>query len=180
VNFNLPTFPGNKEQLDATYTNRAPILAKAIDLSRLGLVAQNPSDHDAYHSLFVDWNKPESNKNGTSSSSSTSSSSAFNNPHSLFTQPIFEELYNTSSKIVGFVMGVVPWDRYMTNLLPSGISGITCVLENSCGQAFTYQLNGNRVRDCVCFSAHRVFVLRMEIDHGIMVGAFNGRASGKY
>jgi hypothetical protein len=149
VNFNLPTYPGNKEQLDATYKNRAPMLAKVIDLSPLGLVAQYPADHDVYHSLFVDWNKQpaeQGNNKNDASSSTSSSSSAFNNPHTLFTQPIFEELYNASSKIVGFVMGVVPWDMYMTNLLPSGIAGITCVLENSCGQAFTYQLNGNRVR----------------------------------
>jgi hypothetical protein len=159
VNFNLPTYPGTKEQLDATYRSRAPIIAEVIDLSPLGLVAQYPADHDAYHSLFVDWDKEQQTQDGsskndtsssTSSSSSSSSSSAFNNPHSLFTQPIFQDLYNSSSTIVGFVMGVVPWDMYMANLLPSGIAGITCVLENSCGQAFTYQLNGNRVRTFGC------------------------------
>jgi hypothetical protein len=63
-------------------------------------------------------------------------------------QPIFRELgdVNDSSEVVGVIQGVVPWDRYLTNLLPEGVDGITCVLKNTCGQAFTYELDGNRVR----------------------------------
>jgi hypothetical protein len=134
VNFNLPTFPGNKEQLDATRKHKAPLIAEAIDLSRLGIVAQNPADHDAYHDRFVDWTKPVSGEY-----------SAFGNPHSLITQPIFAELYDETSEVVGTIMGVVPWDRYLTNLLPEGVRGVTCVLKNTCGQEFTYELDGNRV-----------------------------------
>jgi len=41
------------------------------------------------------------------------------------------------------ICAVVPWDAYLTNLLPEGRSGVTAVLTNSCGQDFTYMLDGN-------------------------------------
>jgi len=40
---------------------------------------------------------------------------------------------------------VIAWDKYLVNLLPEGANGIVVVLENSCGQAVSYELNGNEV-----------------------------------
>jgi hypothetical protein len=86
----------------------------------------------SYHTSLVDWVKD-------------GSSSTYDHPHSLFMQPVFKTLNDESSEIVGFVNGVLPWDRYLNDLLPEGVKGITCVLKNSCGQSFTYTLNGNEV-----------------------------------
>ena len=138
VNFNLPTYPGLAEQLAATKMERAPIISKVVDLTLnmdIVAVAQNPADHEAYHETFVDRDKTESGE-----------FSAYGIPHSVIIEPIFKDLYDETSEIVGFVSGIIPWDRYLTNLLPEGVRGITCVLENTCGQAFTYELDGKRVR----------------------------------
>jgi hypothetical protein len=133
INFNLPTFPGTKEQIAATTMENAPILEKVVDLHRLGLVAQNPADHDAYHARFVTWNRSQEY-------------SAFGNPHSILTQPVYDTLFNATAKVVvAFVFGVVPWDRYVSGLLPEGVLGISLILRNSCGQAYTYELTGNTV-----------------------------------
>lgn len=49
---------------------------------------------------------------------------------------------NPDSGVVGFLTGVVAFDAFLVNLLPEGAEGITVVLENTCGQAFTYKLTG--------------------------------------
>ena len=37
------------------------------------------------------------------------------------------------------------WQSYFTNVLPQGQNGVVAILENSCGQSFTYVLNGPNV-----------------------------------
>jgi hypothetical protein len=34
------------------------------------------------------------------------------------------------------------WRRFIENILPPGSYGIVAVIENTCGQSFTYQING--------------------------------------
>jgi hypothetical protein len=96
----------------------------------------NPQEHSDFHDGFVD------------SPSADPLLARYDHPHSVLIQPVFRELgdVNDLSEIVGLIQAVVPWDRYLTNLLPEGVDGITCVLKNTCSQAFTYELNGNRVR----------------------------------
>ena len=69
------------------------------------------------------------------------------NPHSFLMQPIYPSLANGNEKIdrdslLGFIVGVLPWDTYFLNLLPGHIKGIIVVLHNSCGEDFTYRLDG--------------------------------------
>ncbi|GAX14200.1 hypothetical protein FisN_20Hh177 [Fistulifera solaris] len=64
-------------------------------------------------------------------------------PHSLISEPVFASLFvEDTTEIVGYVYIYFTWDHYMMNLLPEGVSGITVVLKNSCGQSFSYALDG--------------------------------------
>lgn len=74
----------------------------------------------------------------------------FNHPHSVLLQPVFLELNDPTADLVGLLHNSVPWDRYLTNLLPEGVDGIVCVLINTCGQAYTYVLSGNAVCHGLC------------------------------
>jgi hypothetical protein len=72
-------------------------------------------------------------------------------PHSLISEPVYASLFvDESTEIVGYVYTYFPWDHYMMNLLPDGVSGITVVLQNSCGQSFTYALDGQSVGHRIC------------------------------
>jgi hypothetical protein len=53
----------------------------------------------------------------------------------------------TDGELLGVLGVVFAWERFLTNALPDGVIGITAVLENSCGQAFTYQIDGNTVSE---------------------------------
>ncbi len=77
-------------------------------------------------------------------------------PHSLISEPVFASLFvEDTTEIVGYVYIYFTWDHYMMNLLPEGVSGITVVLKNSCGQSFSYALDGKSV-------GHRVGILFFE------------------
>jgi phage gp36-like protein len=59
--------------------------------------------------------------------------------------PIFETLGDESSKLVGMLSSIIAFDNYLSDLLPDGVKGIILVLRNSCGDAATYELTGNKV-----------------------------------
>jgi hypothetical protein len=144
-----PFFPGfvnyNMKQSDAflhTLFDAIEVVHEAVftaveDLSQLAGTGVKFEDHEAYHASLVNWVK-DGVKDG--------SSSTYGHPHSVIMQPVFKNLNDHSSEIVGVITGVVPWDRYLIDLLPVGVKGITCVLKNTCEQSFTYALNGNEVR----------------------------------
>lgn len=98
-------------------------------LARLSGAAVSPLDHETYHSNFVE---------------SVNGQSYFDHPHSLYLQPVFKDLDRT--EMGGFLGSVIPWDRYMSQLLPENVHGLYAVLKNNCGQSYTYVLNGRKVR----------------------------------
>ena len=61
---------------------------------------------------------------------------------SFLLQPIFEDLGNFSSKIVGFLKVETSWDFFLQDMLPKGTEGVHVVVWNSCDQGVTYDLNG--------------------------------------
>jgi hypothetical protein len=57
--------------------------------------------------------------------------------------PVKEDFHNTS-RTVGFIMGVVPWNTFFRKLLPANVNGIVVVVESDCGKSFTYIVNGGK------------------------------------
>jgi class 3 adenylate cyclase len=117
-------------QVSDVYRNRDTVFTVVANLHGLGDLAVKRSDHDAFHHSLA----AGSYKNSTD---------FYTHPHSAVLAPIFSELHDNSSAIVGILVAVLPWDRYLVNLLPESASSVTCILKNTCGQAFTYRLDGN-------------------------------------
>jgi hypothetical protein len=63
-------------------------------------------------------------------------------PESILAQPVFDDFSEATRKVVGTVIAVIPWDSYFNNLLHDGANGIMCVLRDTCGDVFTYQIDG--------------------------------------
>ena len=72
--------------------------------------------------------------------------SALDTPHSFLVEPVFASVGDPSALAVGYVQALVPFDRFLWNVLPEGVHGVYVVLVNSCGEMETYVLNGNKVR----------------------------------
>ena len=63
-------------------------------------------------------------------------------PVSVFMQPVFSDIFDPQSKIIGVLHAIVQWDAFMVGLLPPTVDGIRVVLRNNCDQAYTYEVNG--------------------------------------
>jgi hypothetical protein len=59
--------------------------------------------------------------------------------------PVLEDRFDPTSRLVGVVASYMSWDRYVADLLPSGINGVVCVIQNSCAQTISYEINGHMV-----------------------------------
>jgi hypothetical protein len=131
VKANIGGVPAFSSLLKAADAAREGILGPTFFSDLYGLTGQasKAEDHEAFHDQLV----------------SSDTASGFNRPHSYFPQPIFREIYNDTSEVVGYISALWSWDSYMVNLLPEGVKGITCVASNTCGQFFTYFVNGNKV-----------------------------------
>lgn len=63
--------------------------------------------------------------------------------HGAVMQPVFKSIGN--KEVGGVLMGIMGFDSFLVDLLPDGIRGIRVLIENSCGDQYTYELDGNRV-----------------------------------
>jgi hypothetical protein len=70
---------------------------------------------------------------------------ASGHPRYFLLAPIYPTLdvnAHEQDNIVGFLVAVIPWDRYFSNLLPGSITGMIVVLNDTCGDHFTYWIDG--------------------------------------
>jgi hypothetical protein len=63
-------------------------------------------------------------------------------PECILIQPVYDGFEKNTSEVVGAVVAVVPWDFYFEELLHDGADGLICVLRDTCGDAFSYRING--------------------------------------
>jgi hypothetical protein len=163
----------NIDTLQIPYIHRmVPLLRETRDilLSEVsnGLQASigtsvSKTDHQAYHDRFI-TTMPSSFDDGADGNDDMTTATAkaiatLFPPHAVVLQPVWDRLYaddehdeddnnanEPPSKLVGLVSGIVAWDFYVAGLLPEGTRGIYVVLKNSCGQQYTYWLDGPKVR----------------------------------
>eukprot|EP00934_Nitzschia_sp_Nitz4_P008929 Nitzschia sp. Nitz4//scaffold100_size80364//3224//7079//NITZ4_005332-RA/size80364-augustus-gene-0.10-mRNA-1//-1//CDS//3329532058//8919//frame0 len=64
-------------------------------------------------------------------------------PESMFLEPVFDSFDASNRTVVGATISILPWDAYFSNLLHDGAEDVVCVLSNTCGDVFTYRVNGN-------------------------------------
>jgi class 3 adenylate cyclase len=60
---------------------------------------------------------------------------------SLSLTPVFDT-FDEDSKVVGFIIAVVPWIDYFEDVLPEGTNGLAVDVKDTCGSAFTYTIYG--------------------------------------
>jgi hypothetical protein len=65
-------------------------------------------------------------------------------PESILVQPVFDGFDEEIRSVVGAVVAVLPWDIYFQNLLHDGANGLVCVVRDTCGDVFSYRIDGPR------------------------------------
>jgi hypothetical protein len=139
VNANLLSL-GDPQFFGAGTGAREGIFSAVIDMATLLDVAIKKENHERYHESLVNYQ-------------ASNTRNAYQHPHAIYMEPIMELAHNPNSDndmqeinpVAGFLLAIVPWDRFLIDLLPVGAPQITCVLSNTWGQSFTYNLEGNSV-----------------------------------
>lgn len=67
---------------------------------------------------------------------------AADNPHSFIFHPVLRSIHDESSEVVAIINAAMAWDASMRNLLPENVFGIVCVIKNTCGQQYSYEVDG--------------------------------------
>ncbi|KAL7556387.1 hypothetical protein ACA910_014129 [Epithemia clementina (nom. ined.)] len=67
-------------------------------------------------------------------------------PLGSYFYPVHEDLYDKNSKVVALIIMYVHWRQLFVNLLPPDAKGLVTVMENTCGQVFSFEINGADVR----------------------------------
>lgn len=126
-NLNQLLFRSTTNALVAMETTRDIVMPPVDDITGWAGQVWSTKDHEAFHAPH---------------SYSRDNSTADKRPHVLMQCPVFEELDNRQSEIVGFLSSTLAFDVYLSRLVPDTVHGLTIVLKNSCGQLFTYELQG--------------------------------------
>jgi class 3 adenylate cyclase len=146
--------------VSAVMASKRPLLSEVVDVSSFASVSIKFEDHERHHASLVKYQ-------------SNATSSTFQHPHAAYYYPVFESEHDINSRIVAFLVGLLPFDRYLINLLPEGVRGIDAVLRSR-GEAFTYRLDGNSVRWFAlvsqCFQRRAVVSLRSLLLQAFYVG----------
>lgn len=66
-------------------------------------------------------------------------------PHASVASPVFDAFDRATRQHVGDIIGIFTPESFLMNLLPEGVPGVFVVVENTCDQQLTYELNGNLV-----------------------------------
>jgi Adenylate and Guanylate cyclase catalytic domain len=138
TNMNLLSL-GFQEAYAAVLGSREALLTRVVHPALAVDTTIRHDDHETSHAEIRDGDKKNSSEH----------------PHAMYIQPVYASIHDPApdsnddpqlNPIVGMLTAVLPWDRFLVDLLPSGTAGITCVLTNNCNQSFTYRLEGPSVR----------------------------------
>eukprot|EP00934_Nitzschia_sp_Nitz4_P007269 Nitzschia sp. Nitz4//scaffold229_size32011//3230//7371//NITZ4_007915-RA/size32011-processed-gene-0.6-mRNA-1//1//CDS//3329542847//7259//frame0 len=116
-----------------------PMMDAMLEMKYEAVLSPVKSYEASIGTIFTEEEHEDMHKNldildGTSSS-----------PHTFWSLPIYENPTDHDSRIVAALQTTMAWDVFMRGLLPEGVKGITVVLDNSCNQSFTFELDGPRV-----------------------------------
>ena len=84
--------------------------------------------HDAYHAKL--HNAPVTNESSVQA-------------HANFYVPVFTHQDTSKAEIGAVLAGIFALDAFLVNILPNGVRGIRVVMQNSCNNSYTYELEGN-------------------------------------
>ncbi|CAJ1936433.1 unnamed protein product [Cylindrotheca closterium] len=64
-------------------------------------------------------------------------------PHSVIMTPVFDNFDLDRRSMVGVVYAIIPWDKFFSNLVPDEVKRIVAVLKDTCGNRYSFVINGN-------------------------------------
>jgi hypothetical protein len=107
------------------------------------LLLHNYATLSRIHTFSHDWEKQSRFESFMSEHlhHHTDIQSMAHEPYVYMHYPVHQDFGHNSST-VAILTATLYWRHYFQNVLPEGVEGVICVVKNSVGQAFTYQMDG--------------------------------------
>eukprot|EP00538_Stauroneis_constricta_P012496 CAMPEP_0119547406 /NCGR_PEP_ID=MMETSP1352-20130426/1528_1 /TAXON_ID=265584 /ORGANISM="Stauroneis constricta, Strain CCMP1120" /LENGTH=1220 /DNA_ID=CAMNT_0007592327 /DNA_START=199 /DNA_END=3861 /DNA_ORIENTATION=+ len=113
INFNLLSDPLIADVVAAASIARRPVLSQVTDPTNVfGPEALGRKDGEELH------------------------------PNSILIEPVFNGFNDQEDPIVGYLVAVIPWEQYFQNVLHEAANAIIAVLGSSCGDRFSFRIDG--------------------------------------
>lgn len=112
VNMNLLSDPNVTKLHTAVVSTNQTILSQALQIGYL------------FDFLFDESEKPQKLE-----------------PNAYIMEPVYDNFTENPERI-GFLLAVTPWRNLFDRQIPQGRNGVVCVVTDTCGNAFTFVLNG--------------------------------------
>ena len=153
VNYNLRSHPIVGPEVEASVASKDLVIGKVLTMTNVG--GSDTAAKAAAATRIYETDPLAYLLNPSVSESSSESDEP--GPRSNLYSPVFWDSSPSSPNddvVVGLITGVVVWSDYLQGLLdyeptPSSFSGTTkviAILENECGQQYSYQLIGQNVK----------------------------------
>lgn len=123
INWDFTSDPIYSDIIDAAVRLKNETLFTAVKHYASADIAFSDAEHEAMHSEKMESVKDEL-------------------PHAILFHPIRANPDDMESEVVAMIIAGIAWDNSLLNLLPKEIQGIYVVMDNTCGQAYTFLLNG--------------------------------------
>jgi len=134
VNFDILSIPHWAALFEAMVAKRSTVLTYVEDVTELAKVS-TIIDHGILHHHEGDDDSEHVHQVTFADDSIQ--------PHAVALTPVFKGLFGDErEEVVGVVFSIIPFDQYMTNLLPEGVDSLEVVLWNTCNQTFTFHIQG--------------------------------------
>jgi hypothetical protein len=66
-------------------------------------------------------------------------------PDTIHLTPVLDKLDDDDS-VIGFLVSVIHWDAFLTDIFPSDVNGVEIVVHNTCNESYTYAVHDGTVR----------------------------------
>ena len=165
INFNILSHPSYANEAASCKKHEQAVIGRAFDFSN----ETNPevAFRKSFLNLFLNRWKHGGNDYEAG-------------PVSDLYTPVFDH-YGKNKTIAGMLLANVYWSIYFNDILTENVVGVVAVLENKCGQAYTYAIDGTKASYIGPGDLHDPFYDAMEESTGF--GAFlpgEGRDSIEY
>ena len=126
INFNRLAVPGFEDEVKPVQNDRKAVLSRTWNFAT-GLDFQSTRDNEYTQELFEAGGNEDYIPG---------------EPIGYIHYPVFDTFDKVKRQTVAVLTATVYWRSYFQNILPDSVRGVLCVVENSLGQSFTYQING--------------------------------------
>jgi hypothetical protein len=135
------TTPGHQAALNALLEAEVSVVRRSFDFS-------DPTDEAAAgrRAVFVLFLNQYQELIARSTRNEEAASAEYQeDPVADIYVPLYDDFHWNGRTLVGLLTSVVYWQSYFVDILPDNARHIIVVLENTCDQAYTYQVNGPEV-----------------------------------